>query len=160
MGKRYRVLFVCMGNICRSPAAESLFRKMVRAEGLETRIGCDSAGTIDFHRGEPPDERMRAAGARRGIRVGGRARGVVREDLEEFDLVLAMDRENLDELRRLDRGGNRRIRLFCDFVEGMEEVPDPYYGGQDGFERVLDLLETGCRALLSRIRRELARMEG
>ncbi len=155
--RSYRVLFVCMGNICRSPAAECLFGQMVREAGLEERIQCDSAGTIRMHQGQPPDPRMARAGAARGIRIGGRARGVARRDFERFDLLLAMDRENHAFLRSLAGERRERVRLFCEFVEGDPEgeVPDPYYGRSDGFERVLDLLEEGCRGLLSHIRARL-----
>ena len=154
-----RVLFVCMGNICRSPAAECIFKRFVERAGLSEVIECDSAGTIDYHQGQPPDPRMRQAGFSRGFTVEGRARAVVEEDLAAFDLILAMDRENLADLKSLDRQeryGNK-IRLFCRFVSGSseQEVPDPYYGGAAGFEKALDILEDGCEGVLDFVRSRL-----
>ncbi|MCC5808273.1 MAG: low molecular weight phosphotyrosine protein phosphatase [Opitutales bacterium] len=155
----YRVLFVCMGNICRSPAAECVFRKRLKNEGLDARVDCDSAGTIAYHSGEPPDARMSDELTRRGIPVSGRARGVSPDDLATFDLVLAMDRENLAHLRRLAGGDApaENVRLFCEFCRenNAEEVPDPYYGGRSGFSEVADLIEDGCDGLIDEIRRKL-----
>ena len=160
MGIRYRVLFVCMGNICRSPAAEGVFRAKIVGEGLTGEVACDSAGTIDFHAGSSPDARVRQTGTERGYEIGGRARQVTVEDLETFDLVLAMDEENLAYVRELDRSGQYRekLRLFCDFVNDSDDrvVPDPYYGGQEGFEKVFDLLEDGCGNLLEHVRAEIS----
>lgn len=156
MKKSCRVLFVCMGNICRSPAAECIFRRFVERAGLSDVIECDSAGTIDSHQGQPPDSRMRRAGESRGFAVGGRARVVGEEDLAAFDLILAMDLENLADLKSLDRQGRygNKIRLFCRFASGssVQEVPDPYYGGPAGFEKALDILEDGCGGVLNFVR--------
>lgn len=156
MKKSCRVLFVCMGNICRSPAAECIFRRFVDRAGLSDVIECDSAGTINYHQGQPPDSRMRRAGKSRGFAVDGRARAVVEEDLAAFDLILAMDRENLNDLKSMDRQGRygKKIRLFCHFASGSseQEVPDPYYGGPAGFEQALDILEDGCEGVLNFVR--------
>ena len=160
MGKMFQVLFVCMGNICRSPAAEGVFRHCVEQEGLREVIKCDSAGTIDFHQGSLPDSRVRQTGLERGFEIEGSARHVSEADLREFDLILAMDHENIDYVRDLDRDGQfmKKIQLFCDFVQGSDDkvVPDPYYGGRDGFEKVFDLLEDGSGGLMTFIRSQLA----
>ena len=155
-----RVLFVCLGNICRSPTAEAVFRHHVRAAGLEQRVHIDSAGTSDYHEGYAPDERARAAAARRGYDLSGlRARQVSRRDFEEFHYLLAMDRANLADLRRLaPREHLGKARLFLEFSNGYRghEVADPYYGGAQGFERVLDMLEDGARGLLGEVQKRLA----
>ncbi len=146
-----KILFICMGNICRSPTAEGVFRRLVaeRAPGLDIEI--DSAGTHDYHVGDPPDRRAVAAAARRGIDIAGlRARVVEDADFERFDLLVAMDRLNREVL--LDRSPQQyrdRVRLFLEFAPEIDDddVPDPYYGGPVGFERVLDLAEEAvCRA--------------
>jgi protein-tyrosine phosphatase len=150
-----RVLFVCMGNICRSPSAAGVLRELVarRAPGLDIEIG--SAGTHDYHVGHPPDERAIAAALRRGIDLSDlRARTVRVEDFSYYDLILAMDEENLRELRRrapAERHGN--IRLVMDYAPdaGSRAVPDPYYGGARGFEEVLDLLEEAADGLLQEL---------
>ncbi len=164
MEGRYRVLFVCMGNICRSPAAEGIFRQLAARAGFSGEVECDSAGTIACHQGQAPDPRMRQAGAARGFAFDGRARAAAAADLASFDLILAMDRENLNDLRALDRFGRYggKMRLFCDFASGSSEreVPDPYYGGRDGFEKTLDLLEDGCRGVLDFVRGRLPRGGG
>lgn len=160
MGNVVRVLFVCMGNICRSPAAEGVFRHLIQEAGLHESIECESAGTIDYHEGSAPDKRVRMTGDERGFDISGRARQVRETDLSTFDLILAMDRENLDYVRSLDGRGHygEKIQLFCDFVteSGADEVPDPYYGGQEGFDRVFDLLEDGCAKLLLEVRTRLS----
>lgn len=149
----YRILFVCMGNICRSPAGENVMRSMVAAEGIADWFDIDSAGTISMHSGNPPDSRMIAAGRERGLAMTGRARHVKPVDLEKFDLILAMDEENLSYLQGLSRERESRaeLRLFCDFCSQHDAsyVPDPYYGGAAGFETVLDLLEDGCAGLIA-----------
>jgi protein-tyrosine phosphatase len=149
------VLFVCMGNICRSPTAEGVFRRVVeeRAPGLALEI--DSAGTHDYHVGEPPDERAVAAAARRGIDLRRmRARQVEDADFERFDLIVAMDRLNREALfARSPESSHERIRLFMEFAGSseLEDVPDPYYGGPVGFEQVLDLAEEAAAGLLEEI---------
>ncbi|MFQ3679299.1 MAG: low molecular weight protein-tyrosine-phosphatase [Pseudanabaenaceae cyanobacterium] len=147
-----KVLFVCLGNICRSPAAENLFNHLVAKEGLQQHLACDSAGTAGYHTGAPPDSRMRAAAAQRGLALVGAARQLRREDLEEFDLILAMDKSNYRDILRLDPRGEfkDKVKMMCDFCtrHREKEVPDPYYGGPEGFERVLDLLEDACQGLL------------
>lgn len=156
-----RVCFVCLGNICRSPTAESVFRDQVEAAGLGDRIGVASAGTAAYHVGDPPDARSAAAAARRGLLVQGAARHFVKADFEDFDYVLAMDAENQADLEALapSREALSRIRLLRSFDEGEEpagdlDVPDPYYGGDAGFERVLDICEQACRALLAEVIRD------
>ncbi len=150
-----RVLFVCMGNICRSPTAEGVFRHLVRAEGLEHRIDADSAGTHGYHVGRPPDGRAQAAAAARGYDISDlRARQVSRTDFEFFDWVLAMDNDNLANLRaECPETLQKRIHRLLDFASDMDEreVPDPYYGGDAGFRHVLDLVESGSRGLLQAI---------
>lgn len=154
-----KILFVCTGNICRSPTAEGVFRALVAAEGLAGHVATDSAGTHAYHVGEPPDGRSTAAALRRGIDLSDlRARKVRASDYGEFDLVLAMDRGHADILRRQCPADLAdRVKLFLDFAPdlGMQDVPDPYYGGGDGFERVLDMIEAGSAGLLAHIRRDL-----
>ncbi len=151
-----RILFVCLGNICRSPTAEAVLRTLAAREAPELSIEVDSAGTAAYHAGEPPDPRTRQAAARRGYDLTAlRARIVELVDFEHFDLILAMDRENLRELRRrAPAGAHERLRLFLEFAPeaGPPEVPDPYYGGPNGFEEVLDLVETATRGLLAHLR--------
>ncbi len=151
----FRVLFVCMGNICRSPAGENIFRAVVTAAGLDERIACDSAGTIDYHTGKSPDERMRRVLEHRGIPVTGKARQVRPADLDQFDLILAMDEDNRADLLSLATSDTHRerVRPFVEFCENHEatEVPDPYYGGEAGFELVADLIEDGSQGLLQHI---------
>jgi protein-tyrosine phosphatase len=152
-----RICFVCLGNICRSPTAEAVMRGLLEQEGLRELVDIDSAGTGAWHVGEPPDHRARAAGKRRGLHVGGKARKVVREDFERFDLLIAMDRSNHADLLRLAPTDEAaaRIYLLRDFDEECptgSEVPDPYYGGGDGFEQVLEICEAGCRGLLDYVR--------
>lgn len=152
-----RLLFVCMGNICRSPAAEGVMKHQLEAAGLAHQVEVDSAGTINLHAGNAPDRRMTEAAARRGIPLRHRARQVTAQDLQDFDLVLVMDQANLDDVLDLDQDGRHRskIQLFCDYCTDHphKEVPDPYYGGPAGFELVLDLLEDGCANLLRKVTR-------
>lgn len=153
-----RILFVCMGNICRSPVAEGVFRRMLEGAGLNEKIYVDSAGTHSYHTGAPPDPRSQATALRRDIDLRDlRARRVTVADFAQFDYVLAMDRENLDHLLALcgDPGLRRRIQLFLDYAPHLpeREVPDPYYGGPNGFERVMDLIEEAAEGLLVDIRR-------
>jgi protein-tyrosine phosphatase len=153
-----RVLFVCLGNICRSPLAEGVFRDLVSRAGLDARVEADSAGTGGWHVGEPPDPRSQEVARRHGLDLSDqRGRRIEPEDFDGFDYVLAMDAQNLDHLRRLARPGQRaRVARLLDDVPGvrLRDVPDPYYGDGDGFERVYDLITRGCEALLERIRRD------
>ncbi len=156
-----RVLFVCLGNICRSPMAEAVFRSLVRDEGLEHRFEIDSAGTSDYHEGEPPDARAREVASARGITLTGRSRPIREGDLHRFDYVLVMDGENLRDVGRLaERAGHadkvRRLREFDPEAGGELDVPDPYYGGREGFERVQEMLERACGGLLEHIRTDRA----
>ena len=148
-----RVLFVCMGNICRSPTAEAVVRELARREAAELPLELDSAGTHGYHVGDPPDERAIEAARRRGIDMSRlRARKVEAADFERFDLVLAMDEEVYGRLRGIaPRAGAGRLRMFLEFAPelGRRDVPDPYYGGAAGFEEVLDLVEAGARGLLA-----------
>lgn len=150
------MLFVCMGNICRSPTAQGVFEALVRREGLEQRILIDSAGTHAYHVGEPPDLRAQQAAQRRGVDLSvQRARKVRAEDFFDFDYVLAMDRDNYEILRDLCHPDHEdRLRLFLEFAPhlGERDVPDPYYGGAQGFERVLDLIEAASAGLLAEMR--------
>jgi len=153
------VLFVCMGNICRSPTAEGVFSRMVEEAGLAERVVVDSAGTHDYHVGEPPDGRAQAAAARRGYDLSPlRARKLGRDDCRRYDYVLVMDRGNLNRARTIFGGACPHVRLLMDFAPGRpeREVPDPYTGGPEGFEHVLDLIEEACRGLLEDVRARLA----
>ena len=148
------LLFVCWGNICRSPAAECTFKKLVGDRGLSARITCDSAGTIGSHQGNPPDSRMRQAARDRGLTISGSARMINNDDYEKADMIITMDDFNFSEVNKLapDPAYKKKIRPFCDFVStGDREVPDPYYGGPSGFEKVLDLMEDGCVRILEHL---------
>jgi protein-tyrosine phosphatase len=151
-----KILFVCLGNICRSPTAEIVFREIVTREAPELPIEVDSAGTAAYHVGAPPDSRTRQAALRRGYDMSAlRARVVEAQDFSRFDLILAMDRQNLDSLRRhAPAVARERIRLFLEFAPETDttEVPDPYYGGPNGFEEVLDLVEAAAKGLLQHLR--------
>ncbi|MFT4175051.1 MAG: low molecular weight protein-tyrosine-phosphatase [Luteolibacter sp.] len=151
------VLFVCMGNICRSPAAEIIFRKLVDDAGLTGHIEIDSAGTIGYHRGSPPDARMAETLRLKGYTIDGKARRIEEADLERFHLIVTMDEENLEYVRQLDESErfHERIRplvSFCKVHTSAERVPDPYYGGQKGFDRVIELLEDGCAGILDELK--------
>lgn len=149
--QKISVLFVCMGNICRSPTAEGVFRHHVLEAGLSERILVDSAGTHAYHVGDPPDRRANAAARRRGVSLGGiRARRVSDEDFERFDYIIAMDEDNVARLKHQSRPEyHSKVKLFLEFSSSKErEVPDPYYGGAAGFERVLDLVEDASRGFL------------
>lgn len=148
-----RILFVCLGNIVRSPAAENLFRYHAEQAGVGDKYEIDSAGTASYHVGDPPDSRMRQVAAGRGLQYDGRGRQIRPRDLDEYDLIIPMDTHNFDDLQSLASRGNPRakIRLMRDFdpqADGERSVPDPYYGGIDGFERVYDILERSTRCLL------------
>ncbi|HUF75513.1 MAG TPA: low molecular weight protein-tyrosine-phosphatase [Longimicrobiales bacterium] len=148
-----RVLFVCLGNICRSPVAENVFRHLVEEAGLAEEFEIDSAGTGSWHVGESPDQRSASVARARGIELDGRARQVTAEDLSTYDHVIAMDRDNLRELQRLARGSaaTARIELLraYDPERDADDVPDPYYGGARGFENVFDIVSRSCRNLLA-----------
>ncbi|MCB1035448.1 MAG: low molecular weight phosphotyrosine protein phosphatase, partial [Acidobacteria bacterium] len=139
----------CMGNICRSPAAEAVLRRWVQENGFEEEVEIDSAGTIRYHEGNPPDARMRSAGDARGLTIDGFARQVRRQDLETFDRVIALDRENLADLEELAGGPRPHLRLLSSYLPAGSpaDVPDPYWGGERGFEEVLNLLEEAVPAL-------------
>lgn len=154
--RKTSVLFVCTGNICRSPTAEGVFKHCVEKAGLAARITSDSAGTHDYHVGEPPDPRTQTAARRRGYELGElRAQRVRRDDFERFDYVLAMDEANLRQLERIcPQQHAHKLKLFLEFGDGApREVPDPYYGDPDGFERVLDLVERAAQGLLRHLDR-------
>ena len=152
------ILFVCWGNICRSPAAEATFRKLLKERKLDKTITCDSAGTIGQHHGNAPDPRMRKAAQARNLPIDGSARMVTDEDFDKADLLLTMDNFNFSELTSLapNAGLRSKIKRFCSYVSSQDkEVPDPYYGGASGFEKVLDLLEDGCSSLLDDLEQRL-----
>ena len=157
---RVAVLFVCLGNVCRSPTAEGVFRAQLIEAGLEHRIEVQSAGTGGHFAGRPPDPRAVTAAAARGFELAGVAQRVPRDAFQRFDHVLAMDEENLADLRRWPGARAEEaaeLGLLLDELPGAgrpRSVPDPFYGGADGFERMLDLVEAGCAALLERIRRQ------
>ncbi|HEX7966018.1 MAG TPA: low molecular weight protein-tyrosine-phosphatase [Gammaproteobacteria bacterium] len=154
---RVSVLFVCMGNICRSPTAEGVFRKLHAELAPELDIHIDSAGTHAYHIGDPPDPRSHAAALKRGVDISShRGRQARAQDFHDFDYVIAMDSENLRRLASLrPKDARAELRLLLEYSPeaGITDVPDPYYGGAGGFERVLDLVEQGCRALLEEIRK-------
>jgi protein-tyrosine phosphatase len=161
-GKPVRVCFVCLGNICRSPTAEAVMRHLTAQAALEARIDIESAGTGDWHAGEPRDRRSRAVGERRGMPLSGRARQFVVADFARFDWVLAMDGQNLAELLALApddqaRAKVRRLRSFDPSSPPDADVPDPYYGGPEGFDLVFDICVDACAGLLATIRADLAR---
>jgi protein-tyrosine phosphatase len=152
-----RLLFICAGNICRSPTAEGVMRSLVRAAGVEDEIEIDSAGTGGWHAGDPPDARATAAAKLRGLTLEGGARQVTQDDFEHYDLLLAADRENVRDLLAIapSEEAARKVHLLREYdpeASGDLDVPDPYYGGGDGFERVLDLVEAACRGLLDEVR--------
>lgn len=148
-----RVLFVCLGNICRSPTGEGVFRSYLAEHGLDGEIGVDSAGTGAWHVGETADPRMRASAETRGYRLDSIARQVVSEELVEWDLVVAMDQSNLRQLKHLDGGAGASIHLLSEFLPpgSPRDVPDPYYGGAAGFDRVIDLIESACPSIADRL---------
>ncbi len=154
--KKLSVLFVCMGNICRSPTAEGVFRHLVIKEGVEDWFEIDSAGTHAYHVGNPPDERARQTALARGIDLSDlRARQVSHTDFESFDHILVMDRQNLDTLKFVcPKHYSHKLKLFLEYAPGLKtlEVPDPYYGGARGFEEVLDLVERAALGFLQSVR--------
>ncbi len=152
--KKIAVLFVCMGNICRSPTGEGVFQHYVKQAGYEDSIHIDSAGTIDYHAGNPADQRMQAFAQKRGYSLDSIARKVTRADIDDFDLIVAMDVENLENLDYLAGARLPHIRMLGSFLDDSDDpvmgrsVPDPYYGGDAGFEAVLDMIESACPAML------------
>jgi protein-tyrosine phosphatase len=152
----YKLLFVCLGNICRSPSAENIMNHLIDQAGLNNTILCDSAGTAGYHIGAAPDRRMSAAAENKlGFKLIGQARQFQISDFQEFDLILAMDKSNYHDILAVDRSGqyHSKVRLMCDFcsTHTLKEVPDPYYGGVEGFNHVIDLLMDACEGLLKHI---------
>ena len=149
-----KILFVCLGNICRSPAAEGIFNQKIKERDLENFFVVDSAGTGSWHVGNLPDQRMRTTAFSRGIELTSRARQIEENDLYKFDLILVMDKDNLDAVKSLIQDkqhlANSKIKLILSYSEDsqLDEVPDPYYGGQNGFEKVLDLLDNAIDGLI------------
>lgn len=152
---RIRILFVCMGNICRSPLAESVFRHLARERGMEERFVIDSAGTSGYHAGDPPDPRSVATARARGVIVTGVSRPLSRRDLHEFDYLIVMDAQNQAQVDRLRdaAGGTARVHRLREWdpEPGGSDVPDPYYGGARGFDEVHDIVERSCEALLDHL---------
>jgi protein-tyrosine phosphatase len=157
--RQVKVLFVCMGNICRSPTAHGVFRHLVQEAGLSARIEIDSAGTHGYHVDEPPDARTQETALARGVDISDlRARRAEPEDFLHYDYILAMDQDNYHSLSRIcPRGMERKLLLFLDFAPELKrrEVPDPYYGGQRGFDQVFDMVEAAAAGLLEHISRRL-----
>lgn len=153
-----KVIFVCLGNICRSPSGEAVMNALIEKEGLSDKIICDSAGTIGYHTGEKADPRMRKHASKRGYDLTSIARKFDIEDFEDFDYIIAMDRSNYTDLLEMDKNSNyvNKISMMTSYCTEFDdtEVPDPYYGGPQGFEHVLDLLEDAARGLLERIKSE------
>ncbi|XP_030504338.2 uncharacterized protein LOC115719429 isoform X2 [Cannabis sativa] len=161
--KPFSVLFVCLGNICRSPAAEGVFTDLVKKRGLESKFKIDSAGTINYHEGSQADPRMRGTAKSRGIRITSLSRPIRPSDFVDFDLILAMDNQNKDDIIEafnrwkfkdpLPEDAHNKVKLMCSYCKRHDEteVPDPYYGGQEGFDKVLDILEDACESLLDSI---------
>jgi protein-tyrosine phosphatase len=157
--ERVAVLFVCLGNICRSPLAEGVFRHLARARGLEDRFEIDSAGTSSYHEGDPPDARSAAVARARGVELTGRSRPLNPADLDRFDFVITMDQEIQDSVELIGRRNGARaviqlLRAYDPEAGNNLDVPDPYYGGARGFEHVHDLIERSCASLLDSIVRE------
>jgi len=147
------VLFICMGNICRSPTAEGVFRKLMEEAGRGAEFQVDSAGTIGYHQGQRADPRMRAAAETRGYALESLARRIEPDDFDRFDLIVTMDDDNYRDVEQMNPGSRARVVRMCDYSEEHEltEVPDPYYGGERGFHQVIDILEDACGNLLRRI---------
>jgi len=150
-----QLLFVCLGNICRSPTAENVMNHLIQQANLEEQIICDSAGTSNYHIGEHPDQRMAKAAQQQGITLKGHGRQLRASDLEKFDLILAMDQQNYQDILALASGQSApKVRLICDFCRRYSdtEVPDPYFGGPEGFKYVIDLLLDACEGLLHHLK--------
>ena len=147
-----RILFVCMGNICRSPSAEGIMQFLIKQQGLEKEFECDSAGTIDYHQGDSADLRMREHASLRGYELNSIARKFILQDFENFDWIITMDENNYSQISLLDHNNKftnkiRRMTDFCEITK-ISSVPDPYYGGSQGFETVIDILEDACGGFL------------
>lgn len=157
--KKHKILFVCLGNICRSPAGEGIMKKLVNEAGLEDRIEIDSAGTSGYHNGELPDKRMRQHGLRRGYNFDSLSRRFTAADFDNFDLILAMDDSNYHNIMSLspDLESQKKVHRMTEYSQrySPDHIPDPYYSGADGFELVLDLLEDACQGLLTEIKKQL-----
>lgn len=153
--KEYHILFVCLGNICRSPAAEGILKKHLKEKKLDDRISVDSAGTSGYHIGDLPDSRMRQHGARRGYKFDSLSRKFTSLDFDNFDIIIAMDDNNYHNIIRMapDLESKKKVYRMVDFSlkYGHDHIPDPYYSGADGFELVLDLLEDACEGLINKL---------
>ncbi|MDX1640540.1 MAG: low molecular weight protein-tyrosine-phosphatase [Balneolaceae bacterium] len=151
----YKICFVCLGNICRSPTAEGVFQHLVNQRGLQSFFYIDSAGTSAYHIGEPANSKSQWIANQKGVKLHSKARRFETEDLEEFDLILAMDHENLRNIKQLSSNGahTNKVKLLREFDPDPEDkaVPDPYYGGMDGFQRVFDVIERSSEALLDEL---------
>lgn len=147
------ILFVCLGNICRSPTGEGVMQHLVEERGIESEISIDSAGTIGYHTGHGADDRMQAAAQKRGYDLQSRSRKITPRDLEAFDLVIAMDRENYQDIQQVHQSPTATVKLLSDWLgdEWPSDVPDPYYGGDEGFEYVLDMIEAACPLILDEL---------
>ena len=155
MERMKKLLFICMGNICRSPSAEAVMQRIVKKNGMEKEIFCDSAGTIDYHAGQPADERMSEHAILRGYELKSISRPFENVDFLDFDLIITMDEDNFQQINWRDQNKKyiKKIRRMVDFcsIDKIQEIPDPYYGGEQGFEKVLDLLEDACQGLFKYI---------
>jgi len=155
----YKLIFVCLGNICRSPTGEGVFQHLVKERNLDPYFQIDSAGTSAFHIGEPANSKSQWTANQHGVKLHSRASQLQRSDLEEYDLILAMDHENLKNIKKLDKNGSfdHKIKLMRDFDPTPEDgsVPDPYYGGMQGFENVFQIVKRSCEALLNELESEV-----
>lgn len=156
MQNKRSVLFVCLGNICRSPAGEGILQEIVDQRDLQSQIVVDSAGTAGYHDGKSADRRMIAAAKNRGVDLTSISRKLQFEDLDQFDLVIAMDRENLADIQRLNSEPTATVKLLSEYLDDQwpTDVPDPYYGGEEGFEYVLDMVAAACPAILDELQRD------
>lgn len=159
---RKRILFVCLGNICRSPGAEAVMNALIKREGLENKIYCDSAGILDYHNGEPADIRMQAHANNRGYYLDSISRQVnPQKDFDKFDMIIGMDDQNISDLNLLAKNQADRDKIFkmTDFSSdhAYDQVPDPYYGGDQGIEMVLDIMEDACKGLLNYLKNGFSR---
>ena len=156
MAPPLRILFVCMGNICRSPAGENVMNHLLQEQDCFGIAACDSAGTIGYHAGSPPDQRMSQTLESRGIHTQGTSRKFQKADYDNFDLILAMDSDNYRDILSLapDESASKKVLMFCSYVKKYpdHDVPDPYYSGQDGFEYVVDLMLDGCQNILNELK--------